>query len=116
MTPPIFIVCADNEVLVYEEPQRALRYVESPDVESGEYTAVFDAKGGRFEFVVAEPTRRTWFGTAIELTPVTFRALADTPTGADQLRAILLTQLAGAAPDAPLNELVSLAARKLRSP
>jgi hypothetical protein len=33
MTPPIFILCSDQEVLVYVDPSRALRYAESPDVE-----------------------------------------------------------------------------------
>lgn len=52
-------------------PERALRYTESPDVESGEYVAVFDAEGRRFKLDVVEPTRRKkgLFGTSIELTP-----------------------------------------------
>lgn len=115
MTPPIFIQCADGEVLAYELPDRALRYVESPDVESGEYVAVFDADGRRFKLDVVEPTRRRkgLFGTSIELTPVTFKSLEDKATGADDLRALLVKHMPGVAPSAPLSELVQLALTKL---
>jgi hypothetical protein len=118
MKAPIFVVCADDEVLVYEEPTRALQYTESPDVEGGEYLAVFDADGRRFELHVAEPTRRRKgpLLNSIELTPVTFRALEETPTGADDLRRILAERLPDAPPGAPLEELVRRASKTFPSP
>jgi hypothetical protein len=114
---PIIIVCADGELLVYEDPERALRFVESPDVESGEYPVVFDADGRRFKLDVVEPTRRKrgLFGTRIELTPVKFTALEVTATGADELRSILAKKLPSARPGAPLVELLKLARAAFRS-
>lgn len=47
---------------------------------------------------------------------MTFKALEDEPTGADELRAILVKQLPEAAQDAPLSVLVAKAAKVLRSP
>src|SRR4051794_18504535 len=106
MKPPFFIVCADGEVLVYEDAERALRYVESPDLESGEYPAAFDAEGRRLRLEVKEQTRRkrSVFGTSIELTPVILQALEHSPTGADELRALLVKHMPGVASEAQLGE------------
>jgi hypothetical protein len=118
MRAPLFVICVNGDVLVFRDPEAALRWVESPDVESGEYVAVFDADGRRFKLDVIEPTRRRkgLFGTSIELTPVTFKSLEDKATGADELRALLVKQMPGVAPSAPLSDLVQHALTKLRSP
>lgn len=118
MRPPIFILCADGELLAYSDPERALRYVESPDVEGGEYPTVFDADGLRLKLEPIEPTktRKRWFITSITLTPVALRALEAQPTGADELRVLLLERFPDADPGIGLQDLVQRAVSALPSP
>jgi len=61
MTSPIFVLANDGELMMFESPERVTAYVESPDVEAGEYTGAFDAEGWKLILRVSEPTRRRRF-------------------------------------------------------
>jgi hypothetical protein len=58
MQPPIFLVCANGDLLLFGSVEALTRYVESPDVESGEYVCAYDATGRRCTLELEEPTRR----------------------------------------------------------
>jgi hypothetical protein len=62
----------DGDLLVFDSCNEAESWMESPDVEEGEYIAGFDAVGTRFAIDVPEPTRRSKFlgVTTLKLTPV----------------------------------------------
>ncbi len=57
MKPPIFIVVAsDGDLLAFDSPARVERYVESIDVENGEYLHAFDSEGRLLALEVERPT------------------------------------------------------------
>jgi hypothetical protein len=112
---PIFIVSSDSEICVYATADEALASVESPDVEAGEYSMVFDAEGRPYNLVLERPTRyrRGWFLTSIELAPVRFEPLQSKPPYGDELRQLLVGRFPNVDPQSPLEELVSRAASEL---
>lgn len=103
---------------MYTSKERALRYVESPDVDDGEYTAVFDSEGLRLRLVVSEPTKRKkgWFFTSIELGVVVLEQLEEEPSGSEELHSILASKLPDCPPGAGLESLVKRAVNELPSP
>lgn len=115
MTPPIFVICENGDLLMFASAKEACAYAESPDVESGEYPAAYDAEGHRLVLEVLEPTRvhRGWFVESIQLTPVTIRAVSETPDGIDELRRVLMDKLANHTADVSLVDLVTEAQRAL---
>ena len=100
--------------MVFTSPDKLLSYVESPDVESGEYLAAFDADGKCFALDVPEPTvRKTgWIVNSMELTPVVLRLV--NATAADSLHEILAQKLVDSDPAASLGELVRRASTELK--
>jgi hypothetical protein len=115
-TPPVFVQCSDGDVLVFDSCNEAESWMESPDVEEGEYVSGFDAVGTRFAIEVTAPTRPSKFlgVTTLTLTPVRMRRTSATGAAAQELRGLLQEKLAGAPPDAPLAVLVTRARRELR--
>jgi hypothetical protein len=111
MRPPIFIVCSNGDICAFRSPRAAESALESPDVESGEYTSGFDSIGTRLTIGVTEPTRtRRFLGmTTLRLTPVTIEPTGEPGAGAEQLRALLASELGDASAD--LASLVERAAR-----
>lgn len=115
ISPPIFIVCSNNDVLAFASVSEAEAALESPDVEAGEYIGGFDANGTRLSATVAEPTKqcRILGITSIRLTPVRIIAASNSGDGADELRRRLAATLGDATPDGSLSDLVERACRTL---
>jgi len=73
MKPPIFVIVASNgDLLAFDSAAGVERYVESIDVENGEYGRVFDAEGRLLTLEAERPTvRHKFLGLeSVELTPV----------------------------------------------
>jgi hypothetical protein len=113
---PIFVVCANGDILAFDSVDAAQRALESPDVESGEYVGAFDAAGTQLRIHLEEPTRRTRFlGVAsLQLTPVTIEPFGEPGAGSHELRRLLVERL-GEPVDVPLAALEHRAHRELRS-
>jgi hypothetical protein len=54
----MFVLCANGDLLLFGSRDAVTRYVESPDVDSGEYVCAYDAKGRRYFLDLEQPTRR----------------------------------------------------------
>jgi hypothetical protein len=118
--PPIFVVAADG-LLAFESPTRAEGWVESIDVEDGEYLDVFDSEGRLLAFEVERPTvRHKSLGLeSVELTPVRLVEKESQPTHAENLKSALLGALArvgqpGEHAHATMEDLVEEALRRFR--
>ena len=88
MKPPIFVVVAANgDILAFDSPARAERYVESIDVENGEYLQAFDSEGRLLALEVERPTVRHKFVglESVELTPVRLVEKESKPSHAEDL-------------------------------
>src|SRR5438067_7093154 len=97
MKPPIFIVVASNgDLLAFESPNDVERYVESIDVENGEYSLAFDSEGRLLALEVEHPTVRhkfLWL-ESVGLTPVHLVERESQPTHAVELMSVLRGALA----------------------
>ncbi|MGC4121252.1 MAG: hypothetical protein QM765_43080 [Myxococcales bacterium] len=115
-SPPVFIVELNGDVDAFDSVEGAEGWVESVDVEDGEYPAAYDSAGRILALEVERPTKRGLF--SIQLTPVRLRALEETPTHEPELRRVLIDALRvqGTQVDKaiPLLELVALSLRVLR--
>jgi hypothetical protein len=94
IAPPVFLIVSNGDLLAFSSVARAEGYVESIDVESGEYSAAFDATGQRLTLLVETPTKRECFGLMLEMTPVKLRAEPAIAEAA--LRTALVAALAAA--------------------
>jgi hypothetical protein len=96
MTPPFFLVCADGDILVFHSLNEAESYMESPDVEAGEYVAGFDGIGTKLTIAVAEPTKHfrvLGIIPMLQLTRVLLREGSEPGAAADELRSLLASRL-----------------------
>ena len=122
MKPPIFVVVASNsDILAFDSPARAERYVESIDVENGEYPHAFDSEGRLLALEVERPTvRHKFLGLeSVELTPVRLVEKESKPSHAEDLVEALLAAFArvgepGEHANAAMGELVEKALRRFR--
>jgi hypothetical protein len=117
MTPPIFIACSDGDILAFASVAEAESALESPDVESGEFTGAFDADGTRLGIEVLEPTktRRILGFTILTLSPVKIRPISAPKADANSLRRLLAARLGEESATSDLNDLVERAYRELSS-
>jgi hypothetical protein len=102
MIPPFFLVCADGDILVFRSLDEAESYMESPDVEAGEYVAGFDRTGTRLTIAVVEPTKHgrvLGIIPTLQLTRVLLREGSEPGAAADELRSLLASRLG--MPDEP---------------
>jgi hypothetical protein len=58
MVPPLFVQCANGDLLMFGSADALIRHIESPDVESEEYLCGSDAGGMRFLLELEKPTQR----------------------------------------------------------
>lgn len=118
MIAPILVVCANGDINAYGSVDDAESDLESPDVESGEYVAAFDARGTRLAITVPTPTRVTRFLgiTSYELTPVILVPDSDEGNGEAELRKLLVAQFPECPPGSPLADLVERAACAFHRP
>jgi hypothetical protein len=97
MTPPIFVVGADGEILAFSSATDAEQWVESVDVEDGEYAGAYDSEGRRLTLVVTRPSARRGslfkFIRLVQLTPVVLKEDESDPQHAAELRALLVQAL-----------------------
>jgi hypothetical protein len=116
-TPPVFVPSADGDLRAFESCEEAESWMESDDVEGGEYVAGFDAVGTRFAIEVTEPTKRSTFLGIESLvpTPVRMQTASAWGAAAGELHDLLVRKLVGASEDAPLDALVVRARRELRT-
>ena len=122
MKPPIFVVVASNsDILAFDSPARAERYVESIDVENGEYPHAFDSEGRLLALEVERPTvHHKFLGLeSVELTPVRLVEQESKATHAEDLMSALLAAFArvgepGAHANAGMGDLVEEAFRRFR--
>jgi hypothetical protein len=122
MKPPIFVIVASNgDLLAFESPAHVERYVESIDVENGEYLHAFDSEGRMLALEVERPTvRHKFFGLeSVELTPVHLVEKESQPSHAKELMSALLAALTrvgepGERPNATVVDLVEEAFRIFR--
>jgi hypothetical protein len=119
--PPIFVVGSDGDLLAFDSPARAEGFVESIDVEDGEYLDAFDSEGRLLALEVERPTvRRKFFGIeSVELTPVRLVEKESRANHAGDLKSALLGALARVGPpgeraNATLGDLVEEAFRRFR--
>lgn len=115
MRAPVFVSCSDREVMAFESARQAAQFMESVDVENGEYTAAYDADGRRLRVKVSSPTKRSrlfWFEATV-LSKVTVEPAEEHPSGGEELKATLVRVLPGASADEPLSALVARASREL---
>lgn len=116
MTPPIFVFCSNDDLLMFSSPEAACAYTEPIDVEEGEeYRAAYDAIGRRLVLEVPEPRRQKflWIFEISDLKRVTIRMLSDEAEASDELRQILLRTLGVADAQMPLADLVERAKQEL---
>ncbi len=121
MKPPIFVVASDGELLAFDSPARAEGFVESIDVEDGEYLDSFDSEGRLLALEVERPSvRRKFLGLeSIELTPVRLVEKESQPSHVEDLKSALLGALARVGPPgefvhATMGDLVEEAFRRFR--
>ncbi len=86
--PPVF-TWEPNDLCMFTLIEDAESYMEPIDVTNGVYDATFDAEGRRLRPIVRKKSPR-WWGVPEFVQIETLEAL---PTGADELRNILLTFL-----------------------
>lgn len=96
MKPPIFIVASDGDLLAFDSPARAEGYVESIDVENGEYLHAFDSEGRLLALEVDRPTvHHKFLGLeSVELTPVHLVEKEAHPSHSNELMTMLIEMLA----------------------
>jgi hypothetical protein len=122
MKPPIFVIFASNgDLLGFDSAAGVEHYVESIDIENGEYQHVFDSEGRLLALEVERPTKRHKFLglESVELTPVHLVERESQPTHSRDLMTALLGALArvgqpGERANATMGELVEEAFRKFR--
>jgi len=117
MRPPIFILAGDGALMMFASPERATSYVESADVEAGEYPHAFDADGCRLTLKVSEPTREKGFlgVRTVELTKVLLEPCATTHADRQAFASQLRRALDVDESNLELPALVGLAERQLPS-
>jgi hypothetical protein len=117
MKSPIFVLDGSGHITAFGSEREACSWVESMDVESGEYPGAYDAEGRRLTLRVVEPTGRRRFLGLEWVRPgrVVLEALEDLPSHGEELRGILLSALRNAgriaASDITVEEAVQIAAR-----
>jgi hypothetical protein len=76
MPSAMFLLCANGDLLLFGSGDSVTRYVESPDIDSGEYVCAYDETGQRYSLELEQPTRRKRvLGIeVIGLAPVVLRA------------------------------------------
>ena len=109
----LFVVCRDGELLAFQSVADAVAYLESPDVEDGEFILAYDDVGTRMSIGVAEPTkRRRFLGLeSLVLTAVLIEPASLVGAATDELRRTLASHLA-LDEKTPLAELVEAALRR----
>jgi hypothetical protein len=95
MKSPIFVVDRSGDVLVFGSPFEACSWLESIDVEDGEYAGACDVEGRRLVIGVARPTKRSRFLgiESYELTPVTIESTESAPSYQQELAQAILSAL-----------------------
>ncbi len=113
MSHALFVVCRDGELLAFQSVADAVAYLESPDVEDGEFILAYDDVGTRMSIGVAEPTkRRRFLGLeSLVLTAVLIEPASLVGAATDELRRTLASHLA-LDEKTPLAELVEAALRR----
>jgi len=95
--PPIFLVDASNgELLAFGSSDKVEHYVESIDVENGEYGNAFDSEGRLLALEVERPSvRHKFLGLeSVELTPVRLVEKEAQPSHEADLASVLRSALA----------------------
>ena len=92
MKPPFILWIKDENLAeVFDSADELVGYVESPDVDQGNYAA-FDAEGRLLELVVdrpGPPPKPTRFG-GVSIEPVLLRSAEAQPSHQGELRRLLL--------------------------
>src|SRR6266571_6353872 len=97
MKPPIFLVVASNgDLLAFGSSDQVEHYVESVDVENGEYGKAFDSEGRLLALEVERPSvRHKFLGLeSVELTPVRLAEKDSQPSHEADLTSVLRSALA----------------------
>lgn len=97
MKPPIFLVVASNgDLLAFASSNQVEHYVESVDVENGEYGKAFDSEGRLLALEVERPSgRHRILGLAlVELTAVRLAEKEAQPSHEADLASVLRSALA----------------------
>ncbi|HET8579281.1 MAG TPA: hypothetical protein VFO18_19445 [Methylomirabilota bacterium] len=123
LKPPIFVVARNGDILAFETPARVESYVESVDVEAGEYLLAYDSEGRLLSLLVETPTKRTSLlgFEVLGMRPVRLQAQEEQPSHADAMRSALsaaLARISGASVEPieamPSEELIEEAYRRFR--
>ncbi|MBI5497108.1 MAG: hypothetical protein HY904_18985 [Deltaproteobacteria bacterium] len=114
MQPPFLILCDDGEVLLLGSADVASTAMEAADVEAKCYPKAFDSTGCRVDVVVRPP--RDGFPKAFGRQVIGLTQVEVTPTGAEELRALLRDRLGDAGAKRTLSDLVQAAAEATNKP
>lgn len=92
---PIFVFTSDGDVLGFNSESEAGSYLESTDVENGEYALALDAEGMELAISVVAPTRKgTFLGIGwMDPKPVMVTENETAHFNADKLRELLVKAL-----------------------
>ena len=96
ISPPVFLMCADGDILAFDSAPALTSYTESIDVENGEYKCAFDGEGTPMQLHVARPSvvSKSVFGVrSVELAPVVLTVGKASPETREHLRQQLIRAL-----------------------